>query len=314
MTTEVRHFGQFFSKTGAGFLIASPITLKTEPSLSFQVISQITGVKISLSLVSATLQCQTLKNNNLPRQDDQIRKKAFMAYKITYSSWKVHKQCQHLEGAVNSSFICQIVSSKTLVNKFYLLPFWMTGQEFTYQTSGENHFWQEELSWQEYTNTGPYGVLSWDEVKGSELATLRSLFPFWMVNLMLPELTQEIRAYSHCTNYTGAPQLLSPLGSTVLGLILLCFSVSQGLTSSVSLYKTIGHIVSLHQLFLEERPLPSFPSAFASALQVTWLIYLSNSKSYRRGINNIQLPLSIHGGLVHGPWQTPESKIQKPCM
>ena len=86
MTTEVRHFGQFFSKTGAGFLIASPITLKTEPSLSFQVISQITGVKISLSLVSATLQCQTLKNNNLPRQDDQIRKKAFMAYKITYSS------------------------------------------------------------------------------------------------------------------------------------------------------------------------------------------------------------------------------------
>lgn len=188
------------------------------------------------------------------------------------------------------------------------------GQEFTYQTSGENHFWQEELSWQEDTNTWPHGVPSWDEVKGNELATLRSLFPFWIMNLMLPELTYEIRTYSHCTNYTRGPLLLSLLYKTVLWLILLCFSVSQGLTTSISLYKTIGHILSLHQLFLEGRPLPSFLSAFAPALQVSWLIYLSNSKSYRKRINNIQLSFSAHGGLVHGPWQIPKSKIQKSCI
>lgn len=132
--------------------------------------------------------------------------------------------------------------------------FWMIGQEFTYHTSGENHFWQKELSWQEYTNTGPYGVRSWDkrQKKGNKPDTRGSLFPFWTMNLKLPMLTQEVRPRSHRTHYTRGPMSLCPLCHIILWLILLCFSSSQRLTRKhISLRGTLKqHILSLHQLFL----------------------------------------------------------------
>lgn len=90
--TQVRHFAILVLQTGEWFIIADFNNMQDRTKSSFKVISQIAGVKISLTLSPTTLQYETLKTKtkkNPPKLsclEKQIRKKAFFSvYKMMYS-------------------------------------------------------------------------------------------------------------------------------------------------------------------------------------------------------------------------------------
>lgn len=168
--------------------------------------------------------------------------------------------------------------SKQCFQECYLtdtIPFLlgMIGQEFTYYPSGENHFWQKELSQQACTKTGPYAVFSgdkrWKAINPTHFG-VNSLF--WIVKLALSMCTYERKHARARLMARLMTRRASALISKVLCCLLVnCFSSSRRLTeNSISLHRTLYQPHSFTASFLENKPLPSFPNPKITSQLVGW--------------------------------------------
>lgn len=136
------------------------------------------------------------KEKNLPCLDNQKirRKDSSTVYTIMFYvllSLNAHTWCQHLQGVVNSFHMPKQYFENCWLKKCNSLPFseWSTKNLHTILLE-KIIFDRRNCHGKSIPIQGH--MVSFLEIrgKGNKPDTLRSLFPFWIMNLMLPMLTE----------------------------------------------------------------------------------------------------------------------------